>query len=105
APLPGSTGPIVALAAWRGRLLPAIDVRPLLGISSALTSALLVIGDDELDAALLVDSAQDLHEVASTSVQSLPPGGARSGVLRGALADGTPLLDIAEVLRLARAST
>lgn len=103
APLPGSTGTIVAIASWRGRLLPGVDIRPLLGLTRAATRSFIVIGDDVLDAVLIVDSVEDLELTDPATIGRLPDGGGRSGVLSAVLADGTPLIDIPGVLLLARA--
>lgn len=104
AALPGSPGPVVALSAWRGRLLPTLDVRALLGEPSPATTNLLVLGG-EIDVGLLVDAVEDLREVELNTVRPLPPAGSPSGILIEVLADGTPLLDISAVLRLARTTS
>lgn len=103
APLPGAAPPTVALAAWRGRLLPALDVRPLLGLPSLGSRALLVLRDDGTDAALLVDDVETLDEATAASLHAIPDADRGSGMLRALLPDGTPLLDVAAVLRQARA--
>jgi len=98
--LPGARPPAVALASWRGRLLPALDIRALLGHVTSSTREFLVVGTDTADMALLLDEVLDMEEVDSAELQDLPANMRRSAILRGILSDGTPLLDIEEVMRL-----
>jgi chemotaxis signal transduction protein len=101
AALPGATGPLVALAAWRSRVLRTIDVRPALGVSAPASRTVLVIGEYEADLALLVDSVEDAEVVRHSELQPAPADVAASDLLRGILQDGTPLLDLRAAVRLA----
>ena len=103
--LPGATPPAVALASWRGRLLPALDVRALLGHPTTGTNEFLVIGIDSTDKALLVDQVLEMQEVEAGEVGPVPGTLRRSGLLSGILSDGTPVLDIEEVVRLGAPAT
>ena len=101
AALPGATGLLVALAAWRSRVLRTIDIRAALGVSAPASRTVLVIGEYEADLALLVDSVEDAEIVRLSELQPVPADVSASDLLRGILQDGTPLLDLRAAVRLA----
>ena len=101
AALPGATGALVAVAAWRSRLLRVIDIRTSLGLAATPSRSLLVIGDHERDLALIVDSVEDSVLVNESTMQPVPSEASTRGLLRGILEDGTPVLNLHAAVRLA----
>ncbi len=98
-PLPGANGPVSFLASWRGRLLTALDLRPLFGLPNPATRALLVLGAPGSELGFLVDSVDELDLVRVDDIQPPAAGGStQHAYLRGALPDATPLLDATRVL-------
>lgn len=98
-PLPGARGPVSFLASWRGRLLTALDLRPLFGLPNPPTRALLVLGAPGSELGFLVDAVDELDLVRVADIQAPAAGGStHDAYLRGALPDATPLLDAARVV-------
>jgi purine-binding chemotaxis protein CheW len=76
-PLPGATEPMTAVAAWRGALLPVVNLRFLLGMPRATAGEegrLLVIGRESARCGLLVDDVEDIHPFHLASIR-LPADG------------------------------
>ena len=107
--VPGLPGWMAGVGNWRGRILPALDLRSLLGApTTALTgrSRLVVLTTDQHSVGLLVDAVEGTTPVVE-AVEPFPaalPGGA--DLVAGQLprADGPlAVLDVAAVMRLADA--
>lgn len=104
--VPGVPRWLAGVANWRGRLLPVLDLRPLLGAESAAPGAqarLVVLSADGVSAGVLVDAVEGTDCLGE--VEDLP--GALTGVATQLLAGQVPLadgpvavLDVRAVLRL-----
>ena len=105
--VPGTPGWVAGVANWRGRVLPILDLRSLLGAAeSPLRSdaRLLVLGADGVTVGLLVEAVEGTAVVAA-SAEPFPPtlSGAAAGLLAGQLPhpDGpVAVLDVDAVLRM-----
>ena len=105
--VPGTPGWVAGVANWRGRILPILDLRSLLGaVESPLSSdaRLLVLGADGVTVGLLVEAVEGTAVVAA-SAEPFPPtlSGAAAGLLAGQLPhpDGpVAVLDVDAVLRM-----
>lgn len=102
-PLPGAQPPVTAIVASRGRLLACLELAGALGAAPAETGGrrrLVVLTADDAELALLVDSVDDLAEVAADAIHPPPTGEAGDGApLLGITHDAMPLLDAAALLR------
>ena len=103
ASLPGAEPPIKGVTVWRGDLLTVLDIRPLLGISTAALSDMtrvLVLGERRARFGLLVDAVGDCVDLASLDI--LPPAQASRAreYLLGVTADAGLVLDGARLLQL-----
>jgi purine-binding chemotaxis protein CheW len=103
--IPGSPGWLTGVANWRGRLLPVLDLRPLLGAEAAPSgpsSRLLVLGGEGVNVGVVVDAVEGTGPLGI--VEDLPPAvDARGGLLAGQVPreDGpVAVLDVSAVLRL-----
>lgn len=105
--VPGSPVWLAGVVNWRGRVLPAVDLRPLVGAALAPlpTSARLVVlsvGDVEL--ALVADMVPGLLECDPESLEPIPATVAEgiTPLVRGVVEHDGPvaLLDAAAVVRL-----
>jgi twitching motility protein PilI len=103
--IPGSPGWLAGVANWRGRLLPVLDLRPLLGAEANVTgpaSRLLVLAADGVSAGVVVDAVDGTGPLGV--VEDLPAAvDARGGLLSGQVPreDGpVAVLDVDAVLRL-----
>jgi chemotaxis signal transduction protein len=104
--LPGAPLWLDGIANWRGRVLPVLDLRPLLGAErrpAASSARLIVMRHDGVEAGVLVDAVLglmtcegELREVPST----VPP--AAASILSGTVEDGGPIavIDATSVLAL-----
>jgi purine-binding chemotaxis protein CheW len=104
--LPGVPGFVAGVANWRGRILPVLDVRPLLGASATPTTRdtrLVILTADSLTAGMVADAVE-----GTTSLDDVAPipvaGGSGDLMLVSGQAprDEGPLavLDVAAVMRL-----
>lgn len=98
---------LAGVANWRGRVLPVVDVRPLLGVErSTLASSarILVLAEGEVRAGVLVDSVVGLLDDPSADLASVPAtvSPAATSILEGIVESDGPvgLLDVASVLGL-----
>jgi chemotaxis signal transduction protein len=110
--LPGVPSWVAGLGDLRGRVVPVLDLRPLLGAapapwpsSSRVLACALPDGDRRpVEVGLLADQVLGLLPVAESDVRSLPSGldGRPDGLLRGLLTTTPPvaLLDPAGLLAL-----
>ena len=105
--IPGAPNWLAGVANWRGRLLPVLDLRSLLGAPDARfgnASRLLVLSLDGVSAGIVVDSVEGTG-VLDAAVEEFPAALADRGsfLLAGQVpsADGPiAVLDIHAVLRL-----
>jgi len=105
--VPGMPGWIQGVANWRGRILPVLDLRALLGAAQAPlagSARLLVLTDDGVTVGLLVEAVEGTAAVAEGAE---PFPAALSGSTAQLLAGQVPhddgpvaLLDVAAVLRM-----
>ena len=104
--VPGLPGWLAGVANWRGRILPILDLRGVLGAPDGPVgprSRLLVLGEGALTVGMVVDAVEGTTEL-SADVAPVPAGlpGA-GGLLCGQIArdDGpVAVLDVDAVLRL-----
>jgi chemotaxis signal transduction protein len=104
--VPGLPSWLGGVANWRGRILPVLDLRPLLGAEAAPLDAqgrLLVLTGDGIAVGLLVDAVDGTTSL--TGVAEFPPASAPNGanLMSGQVPreDGPlAVLDVAAVLRL-----
>lgn len=104
--VPGLPAWLAGVANWRGRILPVLDLRPLLGAEATALDAqgrLLVLTGSDIAVGMLVDAVDgttSLTGVAAFPAASAPNG---SNLMSGQVPrDDGPLavLDVASVLRL-----
>jgi len=102
-------GPIwlAGVANWRGRVLPVVDVRPLLGVERAVlpgSGRILVLAEGEVRAGVLVESVLGLIDDPGSTVEAVPATvtPAAASILEGMVNVEGPvgLLDVASVLGL-----
>lgn len=104
--VPGLPAWLAGVANWRGRILPVLDLRPLLGVDAGgppPTGRLLVLTDGVIVVGMLVDAVDGTTEL--TDVAPFPAGSATGGssLLCGQLpreAGPIALVDVGAVLRL-----
>lgn len=105
--VPGTPGWVAGVANWRGRVLPILDLRSLLGATESPLrgdARLLVLGAEGVTVGLLVEAVEGTAVVAA-SAEPFPPtlSGAAAGLLAGQLPhpDGpVAVLDVDAVLRM-----
>jgi len=106
--IPGSPDWLAGVVNWRGRVLPVVDPRALLGADrNALPSSarLLVLSADGVEAGFLAEAVAGLLE-AGSAVTAAPPATAKasaSSLVSSVLSDAhgpLSLLDASAVLRL-----
>ncbi|MBQ5950502.1 chemotaxis protein CheW [Massilia sp. ST3] len=102
-PLPGVPAHVAGIAAFRGRVVAALDLRLLLQVQLArLTepSALVVLQGVGMEFGLLADAVLGVERYARTALSPGASGGAatRRGYLLGVAPDRTALLDGARLL-------
>ena len=74
--VPGTPGWLTGVANWRGRILPVVDIRPVLGVEmTALPSStrLLVLSADGCTAALVAEAVPGVHAGSLGDAASPPP--------------------------------
>jgi len=105
--VPGTPGWVAGVANWRGRILPILDLRSLLGATEAPLGAdarLLVLSADGVSVGFLVEAVEGTAVVAA-SAEPFPAtlSGSAAGLLAGQLPhpDGpVAVLDVDAVLRM-----
>lgn len=102
-PLPGAEPPVVGVTAWRGELLPVVDLRMLLGLSPTRLSAgglLVVLGRERAVLALPADAPGDVRTIAAAAIR--PATGLRTAeYVRGLTPRAEVLLDVEKILLVA----
>ena len=105
--VPGTPGWVAGVANWRGRILPILDLRTLLGATEAplgATARLLVLAVEGVTVGLLVEAVEGTAVVAA-SAEPFPAtlAGSTAGLLAGQLPhpEGpVAVLDVDAVLRM-----
>jgi purine-binding chemotaxis protein CheW len=105
--VPGTPGWVSGVANWRGRILPILDLRGLLGapeVPLEASARLLVLGAEGVTVGMLVEAVEGTAVVAA-SAEPFPPtlADAAAGLLAGQLPhpDGpVAVLDVDAVLRM-----
>ncbi len=103
AALPGAVPPVRGVTVWRGDLLTILDIRPVLGISTAGLGDLtrvLVVGERRPRFGLLVDGVGDVVDLADVGLLPAPAGSPARDYLLGVTADAGLVLDGAKLLQL-----
>ena len=105
-PLPGAAAPVVAITAWRGELLPILDLRRLLGLTAQGLGDLrfaIVLGDERAPIAVLVDAVDGILSTARERIRPAPEGIAvHREFVRGVMADARLVLDAERLLEAHR---
>lgn len=106
--IPGSPTFLVGVANWRGRMLPVIDIRPLLGaplLPLASSARLVVVQAEALTAGLVAEAVPGVYDVslldAAAPPQTLPADAAR--IVCGQVSDAQgpiAVLDVHALLAL-----
>jgi purine-binding chemotaxis protein CheW len=103
-PLPLAAPHLLGLAPWRGRMLPVLDLAPLLALAGEPPAPrqLLVLGRGAPVAALAVTAIHGLQvlQAADTQRRAEALEGLRPDIVRGLTADGLLLIDGARVAAL-----
>jgi purine-binding chemotaxis protein CheW len=106
APLPGRLDALMGVAAWRGDLLPVLDLRSLLGFgpgAEAGAPTLIVVGHGRPSLCVRADGPGAVLTEPAASLRPAPEGLAGREYLWGVIGDATLVLDIERVLRAAEA--
>jgi purine-binding chemotaxis protein CheW len=104
--VPGLPAWLAGVANWRGRILPVLDLRPLLGADSASLDSrgrLVVLTDAGIAVGMLVDAVDGTTSVADFAAFPAASAPSGSNLLSGQVPreDGPiAMLDVAAVLRL-----
>ena len=101
--LPGVEPPLLGLVAWRGELLPLLDLHRILGLTTdgaAPSRHFVVLGDDRPAFAVEVDAPLELHDLPRSDVGPTA-GNGRDGrrLLEGVTRDALLVLDGADLIR------
>lgn len=104
--LPGAAAPTLGLTAWRGELLPVLDLRQILGLPARGLDDLgfaIVLGEERVPIAVLADAVNEVLSTARERVRPAPEGVAvhRDYVL-GVTEDARLVLDAERLLETYR---
>lgn len=102
-PLPGAEPPVFGVTAWRGELLPVVDLRSLLGLPSVVPGAgslLVVLGREQALLGVPADAPGDVLTIPQAAIR--PPVGLRTAeYVRGMTPRAELLLDVDKILLVA----
>lgn len=106
--VPGAPAWLLGVANWRGRMLPVLDLRPLLAtpvVPLASSARVLVVARGELVAGLVAEAVPGVYDAPLTHLEPPPPTltGEAARLVTGQVTDATgPLavLDVGAVLGL-----
>lgn len=102
-PLPGASPPVAGLTTWRGTVLPALDLRPTLGVPAAGLDDFefaLVVGRERPVMCVLVDSLPEFSVIDRTEVGEPAEGVAvHRDYLLGVTRSSLPVLDVARLVQ------
>jgi chemotaxis signal transduction protein len=99
-PVPLAPPHLIGVANLRGRILPLVDLRPLLGLEPARATRgakALVVERDQLTAAFLIDDVVGLEPLEGVTAPSLSEGEFTAGRLERS-AGAAVLLDVSRIL-------
>jgi len=105
APLPGAAAPIFGVTAWRGELLPVIDLRTLLGLPNGIRSTpplLVILGREQAVLGIPADVPGNVFAMPRDAVR-LPEGLASAACVQGITPRADLILNVAEILQAAGA--
>jgi purine-binding chemotaxis protein CheW len=110
-PVPGSPPSLPGILSQRGTILPVVEMRPLLGLTTVpvtRSARMVIVAHQEIDMALLVEAVLDLAVLPADTVQPLPAAldPARARFLRGIVdyeQQTVALLDLDELIAGLRA--
>ncbi len=98
APLPGAPAPVLGIVLHRGRLVPVVDLRKLLGGGEAAVPEvgwLVVVGAGDAWVGLLADGGVEVARVPSRGLAPpLARGGSVEPLLRGLTKDAVTVVDV-----------
>lgn len=101
--LPGAEPPVVGVHAWRGEVLPYLDLRWALGLATAVDLAeprLLVLGASRPAFAVQVDGVRGVRRLPAMAIVPLSGEASRGrSFLLGSTADAVLVLDADELIR------
>lgn len=106
--IPGSPAWLTGVANWRGRILPVLDLRPLVGTASvplATSARLVVLTRDEVVAGVVAEAVPGVHDGTLDDLVAAPPtlGAEAQALVVGQVGDRTgpvAVLDTGAVLAL-----
>jgi chemotaxis signal transduction protein len=106
--VPGAPGWLLGVANWRGRMLPAVDLRPLLGtalVPLPSSARLVVVGRDDVVVGLVAEAVPGVYGAVLDHLAPPPPTlpADAAALVRGEVADAlgpVAVLDVGAVLRL-----
>lgn len=102
--LPGAAPPVVAVVAWRGRVMTVLDLRQALAAPRQPAGGhqhLVVLGDSGPELGVLVDGVDSLVTHLPSELHPVPEGTpARAEYLRAITPDTVIVLDAAAILRI-----
>lgn len=106
--VPASPDWLQGVANWRGRMLPVLDLRPLLAtpvVPLASSARLLVLGRGDLLVGLVTEAVPGVYDAPLTDCEAPPPTltGEAARLVVGQVADGlgpVAVLDVGAVLAL-----
>lgn len=100
--LPHAAAPTLGLTAWRGQLLPVLDLRQMLGLPARGLDDLgfaIVLGEERAPIAVLADALNDVFSTARDGVRPAPEGVAvHRDYVRGVTEDARLVLDAERLL-------
>lgn len=108
--IPGSPAFLLGVANWRGRMLPVLDLRPLLGSASiplATSARLVVVQEGVVTAGIVAEAVPGVYDLSLTDAAAPPAtlGAEAARLVSGQVADAlgpVAVLDVAAVLALSR---
>lgn len=100
--LPGAEAPVTGITPWRGLVLPVLDLRSVLGISTAALDDLrfaVVVGAERPSLGILADAVDEVRSVGESELGEPPEGVAlHREHLLGVTAEALPVLDGARLV-------
>lgn len=106
--VPAAPGWLRGVANWRGRMLPVVDLRPLLAtpvVALSSSARILVIGRDDVVVGLITEAIPGVYDAVLTDCAPPPPTltGAAANLIVGQVADRhgpLAVLDVGALLAL-----
>jgi chemotaxis signal transduction protein len=104
APIPGQNGTLRGVCVYAGEIIPVFDIAALLGEtdhSSEDADWALLLGEETLEAAVLVDRIRSVRSIRAAQLERLPRAALQNEAgkfIDGTLADGLTLIDAQRLL-------